>query len=104
MMAIGQTGQSAEVTHQGCTSKGHWSHLLLAAGLLVVGATLSIGLYFQLAKPTGETSRINQQQQLTVQEDLYSLGCYVDDKSSHVMPYVYTDDALTPLVSSATLC
>ena len=53
--------------------------------------------------PTGEASGIKKQQ-LTVQEDPYSLGCYADDRSSRVMPYVYTDDALTPLVSSAILC
>lgn len=98
-MAITEMGQAAGATHQTCKSKAHQPCLMLMAGVLVIGAALATVQYVQLAKPTDETSSVNQQQWLTVQEDPYSIGCYADDSSSRVMPYVYTDKALTPSVS-----
>lgn len=99
-MVITETGQAAEATRQRCRSKAHQPCLLFAAGVLVVGAALATVLYVELAELTDETSiSTNQQQQLTVQEDPYSIGCYADDSSSRVMPYVYMDDEMTPSVS-----
>lgn len=104
MMAIDHAEQSAEVTQQGCTSKVRRQHVLLTVYVLVVGAALSISLYLQLVKPTTVGTSSTKEQQLTVEEDPYSLGCYADDRSSRVMPYVYTNNEMTPMVSSATLC
>lgn len=96
-MAIVQTGQqSVKATHETYISKANRLCLFLAAGVLAVGAALAIAVYLDLAKPTDETSSIKQQQ-LTVQEDPYSIECYADDGSLRVIPYVYTDDALTTL-------
>ena len=76
---------------------------MLTAGVLIVGVTLAIVLCIDLAKPTVETSSTNQEQQRMVQEDPYSIGCYADDRLSRVMPYVFTDDVLTPSVSEQSV-
>lgn len=97
-MAIVHTGQGVETTQQRCMAKTNLPCLLLAAGVLIAGTALSTVLHVGLAKTTDETSSTNQQQ-FTIQEYAHSIGCYADDTSLRIMPHVYTDDALTPLVS-----
>lgn len=105
MTAIVQTGRVVETTQHNrrSTSKSNQSCLMLMAGVLVVVTTLAIVLCIDLAKPTDETSSTSQEQQLMVQEDPYSIGCYADDRLSRVMPYVFTDDVLTPSVSDQSV-
>lgn len=102
MTAIVRNGRVVETTQHNRRGarKTNQSCLMITAGFLVVGATLAIVLSINLAKPTDETRNTNQeQQQLMVQEDPYSIGCYADDRSSRVMPYVFTNNMLTPSVS-----
>ena len=95
-MGIIQTGHdAAETTHKGFITKTVQPCLSNVAGVLVLGAALGSILYIGRAK-TAETSHNTQR---VSQEDSYSLGCYADDRFFRIMPYVFTDDALTPLVS-----
>lgn len=104
-MTIIHTERGDGIAQQRCITKTRMSCVLLTGGVLIVGVALSIVPHIVLAKPATvvETSSTKEQQLLSVQEDPYSLGCYVDDRSSHIMPYVYTDKALTPLVSDIML-
>lgn len=101
-MTVIQAEQAVRTTLQKkCITKTNLPCVLLAAGVLVVGAALGTALYVGLAKSTSSSN--TKHQGLTVhQEDPYSIGCYADDKSLRIMPYVYINDALTPLVSIVT--
>lgn len=94
-MAIHRTGKAVETTRERFMTRTVQPCLLNTAGVLVLGAALGNILYIGLSKPT-ETSHAIQ---LAGQEDANSLGCYADDMSLRIMPHVYKDDAMTPLVS-----
>lgn len=78
-----------------CTSKANRPRLLLVAAVFVVGAALTIGLYVGLTKSTKAS---NDTEIVGQAEDPNSLGCYTDERYSRVMPYLYTDEELTPAV------
>ena len=102
-MAVVQTEQAVGSTPQKkCITKTNLPCVLLAAGVPVVGAALGTALYVGLAKSSTKSSNTKPQELTVHQEDPYSIGCYADDQSLRIMPYVYINDALTPLVSIAT--
>lgn len=101
-MVTVQTEQGVGIPKQRPITKINMPRLSLAAGVLLVSAAFVSSLHVGLAKPTDETTSTKQQQP-TVQEGPKSLGCYADDLSLRIMPYVFTDDALTPLVSHIAL-
>lgn len=98
-MAIDRTGQAVETTRQRFMTRTVQPCLLNTAGMLVLGAALGNILYIGLSRPN-ETSHVIQ---LADQEGANSLGCYADDISLRIMPHVYTDEALTPLVRNLNL-
>lgn len=73
--------------------------LFIVTGVLIVVAALTIGLYVGLKKSTKTTSSDNNEIVAQAKASSYSLGCFVDERRSRVMPHVYTDLELTPSVS-----
>lgn len=83
-----------------CTSKANRPRLLLVAGVVVIGAALAIGMYVGFTK---STTTSNNNEIVGQAEDPNSLGCFTDERHSRVMPYLYTDEELTPSVSYDSL-
>lgn len=74
--------------------------LFIVTGVLVVIAALTIGVYVGLKKTTKtSTSENNEIGTQAAETPSNSLGCFVDERHSRVMPHVYTDLELTPSVS-----
>lgn len=74
--------------------------LLLAAGVIIVGAAFIPIPYVEFVKLTKRSRKTKHERIIVGQEDPYSLGCCADDRSSPIMSYVNTDNALTPSASS----